>query len=425
MARANVLLLVTGGIAAYKSCLLTRLLTQAGFSVRTAMTGSAQRFIGPVTLRALSGHGVATDIWGEGDTDPLDHVELSRWADIAVVAPATGNTLAKMANGIADDIVSTLLLAYEGPLVVAPAMNDVMWRHPATRSNTELLRERGAIFAEPGEGWLACGVQAEGRMAEPEDIFAAIGVAYDLIDPSAGYVDGDDDEAPFLRGHKVLVTAGPTYEPIDAIRFVGNRSTGAFGYALAAAAVRHGAEVTLIHGPSHLPVPPGVARSFAVETAAEMATAVAAGIQNGSRCLIMAAAVADFSPVDVASGKMKKESIGTSWNLEMTRTVDILADIVKPELSPGFTVIGFALETENMIERATEKMAAKGMDFIVANDPTAEDGAFGVGMHRVVLIGSDGVIWDSGPADKSTLAEGILDHLAPRFAEVSRGEVDE
>lgn len=414
MARANVLLLVTGGIAAYKSCALTRLLTQAGFSVRTAMTEAAQRFVGPVTLRTLSGHGVATDLWGEGDTDPLDHVELSRWADIAVVAPATGNVLAKMAGGIADDIVTTLLLAYEGPLVVAPAMNDVMWRHPATKANMKLLRERGAVVAEPGAGWLACGVEAEGRMAEPEQIMVSVNAACARIGekPAAP----EPEQPSFWAGHKVLVTAGPTYEPIDAIRFIGNRSTGAFGYALAAAAASRGAEVTLIHGPSDLPVPSGMSEVIPVRTAAEMAAAVAEGITDGSCCLIMAAAVADFSPVTVAEGKMKKESIGTSWNLEMTRTVDILADIVKPEHSPELTVIGFALETENMIERATEKMMAKGMDFIVANDPTADDGAFGPGMHRVALIGPDGVIWDSGPADKTVLAAGILDHLAPLVA---------
>ncbi len=416
MARANVLQLVTGGIAAYKSCLLTRLLVQAGFSVRVAMTDSAQRFVGPVTFRTLSGHGVATDLWGEGDTDPLDHVELARWADVAVVAPATANILGKTAHGIADDIVSTLLLAFDGPLVVAPAMNDVMWAHPATRKNMELLRDRGAVEVPPGTGWLACGVEAEGRMAEADAIFRTVCETAGVPEAAAAAPGAESAEASFWAGHKVLVTAGPTREPIDAIRYISNRSTGAFGFALAAAAAARGAEVTLIHGPSDLRPPQGMAAVVPVETTAEMSAAVAGGIRAGHRCLIMAAAVADFSPLEVANGKMKKESIGTAWNLEMTRTVDILADVVRPEVTPGFTVIGFALETEDLINRATEKMRAKGMDYIIANDPTAGDGAFGPGRHRVVLIGPDGVVWDSGPADKTVLAGDLLDRLAPLLA---------
>ena len=354
---------------------------------------------------------MATDLWGEGDTDPLDHVELARWADVAVVAPATGNLLGKAAHGIADDIVTTLLLAWEGPLVLAPAMNDVMWRHPATRANLALLQERGARVVPPGTGWLACGVEAEGRMAEPDEIFAAVSEA------AAGVVAAaaPDAESPW-RGVRVVVTAGPTREPIDAIRFISNQSSGFFGFAIAAEAARRGARVVLIHGPVDLPTPPGMEKVVGVETAAQLADAVRDELGDGVRCLIMAAAVADFAPRVVASGKVKKQSLGTAWNLEMTRTVDILAEIVPGQDKRGMTVVGFALETEDVLARAEEKMRAKDMDFIVANDPTAEDGAFGDGRHRVRLLGdAEGLIWDSGPADKATLAAGLLDQLGPRL----------
>ncbi len=407
MSQANVLLLVTGGIAAYKSCFLTRLLTRAGFSVRVAMTRSAQRFVGSVTLRTLSGHGVATDLWGEGDTDPLDHVNLARWADVTVVAPATANLLGKAAQGIGDDIVTTLLLAFEGELVLAPAMNDGMWRHPAVQANLALLRERGAHVVEPGAGWLACGVEADGRMAEPEDILEAVAAA------AGGRPAGTADPDLPLSGRRLLVTAGPTREPLDAIRYVSNRSTGAMGVALARQAAGLGAEVTLIHGPLTVPVPVAVGRRVPVETAAEMARAVAERLGDAD-VLLMSAAVADFAPETVEGGKLKKESLGTSWNVPMTRTTDILAEVVDRGAHPGLTVVGFALETEDLVERAREKLRAKDMDFIVANDPTAA-GTFGDGEHELLLIGPDGVLWESDRADKRVLAHELLLQLAPRL----------
>ncbi len=413
MARGRVLQLVTGGIAAYKSCLLTRLLVQAGLSVRVAMTDSAQRFVGPVTFRALSGQPVATDLWGEGESLPLDHIEYARWADVAVVAPATANLLAKAAAGVADDIVTTLLLAHEGPLLVAPAMNDAMWRHPATQANVRTLAERGVEIVAPGEGWLACGTEAPGRMAEPEEILARVVAALDTV---LGAPPPDAlGELP-LAGRRLLITAGPTREPLDAVRFLSNRSTGAMGFALARAATARGAAVTLVHGPTPLPPPSRVARRIPVETAAEMAAAVAEQLPRAD-ALIMSAAVADFTPSEVDQGKLRKESLGTEWRIPLTRTVDILADIVALERRPDQLVVGFALETGDLIARAEEKRRAKGLDFIVANDLAAPDTAFGPGEHHVVLIGPEGIVWDSGPADKETIASELIDRLVPALTD--------
>jgi len=411
--RANVLLLVSGGIAAYKSCLLARLLVQAGFSVRCAMTDAAQRFVGPVTFRTLTGHGVATDLWGEGDTDSLDHVELARWADMAIVAPATANTLAKMSHGIADDIVSTLLLAFQGELIVAPAMNDGMWRHPATRDNLATLRERGVHVVDPGTGWLACGVVSEGRMAEPEEILTRIETLARSLPGDAGRPRSGP-----LAGRKVLVTAGPTHEPLDAIRYITNRSTGSFGYALAKSAADLGAEVVLIHGPTVVFPPRGPSLAVPVETASDMAEAVR-GHLPGTDLLIMAAAVADFTPTHRPAGKLKKESLGTSWKIEMSRTIDILAEVVERDAHPGLKIAGFALETEDLLVRAEAKRRAKGMDWVVANDPTAEDGTFGAGTHHVWLLGEQGVIWDSGSMDKRDLARELVARLASMLNEGS------
>ncbi len=243
----RVLLMVTGGIAAYKSCFLTRLLVQAGFSVKVAMTEAATRFVTPMTFQVLTENPVATDLWGEGQSQALDHIEYARWADLVVVAPATANTMAKAAHGIADEIVSTLLLAFPGPVLMAPAMNDNMWRHPATQANRALLEERGVTLVGPGAGWLACGTVDEGRMAEPEEILAAVrelACPYRRtgMSPIAGAGRGERT----LAGPKVVITAGPTHEAIDPVRYLANRSTGAMGYALAAAAVAAGAEVTLV-----------------------------------------------------------------------------------------------------------------------------------------------------------------------------------
>ncbi|MEZ4388009.1 MAG: bifunctional phosphopantothenoylcysteine decarboxylase/phosphopantothenate--cysteine ligase CoaBC [Candidatus Krumholzibacteriia bacterium] len=402
MARGNILLLVSGGIAAYKACYLTRLLRQAGFAVKVAMTEAAQHFVTPMTFRVLSENPVATDLWGEGQSDALDHVEYARWADLAVIAPATANILAKLAHGIGDDIVSTLLLAHPGPVVAAPAMNDNMWAHPATRQNLDTLRRRGVHLVEPGEGWLACGVHSKGRLAEPEDILAEIERVLDVADAAR----------PFWRGKRVVVTAGPTREAVDAIRFLSNRSTGTMGMALAGRLAQLGAEVTLVRGPGTAAVPEGLVRVHEVTSAADMAVAVAAALDAGCDWLFMAAAVADYAPREVQPGKVKKDAQGDVWRLELVRTPDILRDVVAPRRR-GLRTVGFALETDDLLARAGAKRAAKGLDWIVANDPTAAGGAFGDQPHSVHLIGPAGPVWTNAePGSKADLALGLLRQLA-------------
>jgi phosphopantothenoylcysteine decarboxylase/phosphopantothenate--cysteine ligase len=411
MAATRVLLLVTGGIAAYKSCFLTRLLVQAGFSVKVAMTAAAQRFVSPMTFQVLSQHPVAIDLWGEGPTDALDHIEYARWADLAVVAPATADLLGKAAAGVADDIVTTLLLAYPGTLIVAPAMNDNMWRHPATVANAATLRERGVVLIGPGEGSLACGVASEGRMAEPEAIFTVVREQAAALAPRKEAAPESSAADPSWRGRHVVVTAGPTHEPIDPVRYLANRSSGAFGYALAAEAVRRGARVTLISGPTQLIAPRGLTSLVPVTTAAQMAEAVSQSLDAKADWLIMAAAVADFAPQPQET-KVKKELIDARWQLELVPTTDILADVVRPRKRGGLRVVGFALETENLLAAATAKLKAKGLDFIVANDPTADGAGFGAVDHRVTLVGRSGIIWESESQPKAALARELFAQLA-------------
>jgi phosphopantothenoylcysteine decarboxylase/phosphopantothenate--cysteine ligase len=408
----RVLLMVTGGIAAYKSCLLTRLLVQAGFSVKVAMTEAATRFVSPMTFKVLSGHPVATDLWGDGQSDALDHIEYARWADLTVIAPATANTMAKAAQGIADEIVSTLLLAQPGPVLMAPAMNDNMWRHPATQHNVGTLRERGVHLVGPGSGFLACGTVDEGRMAEPEEIMTEIRRLAETVPSRA--TDGAGLAPGYWPGQRVLITAGPTLEAIDPVRYVANRSSGAMGYALAEAAVAAGAVVTLISGPVALPRPRGLQDLVRVESGRDMAAAVGTALQNGADWLIMSAAVADFAPSRPAAGKLKKEELGTGWQLDMIRNPDILAEVVPVHRSSGLKVVGFALETEDVQVRALGKLRAKGMDFVVANNPTEPGSGFGSANHRVQLLDSGGMIWASESQPKAALAVALLAELARR-----------
>ncbi|MFO7608233.1 MAG: bifunctional phosphopantothenoylcysteine decarboxylase/phosphopantothenate--cysteine ligase CoaBC [Candidatus Krumholzibacteriia bacterium] len=409
MARARVLLMVTGGIAAYKSCFVARLLQQSGYSVKVAMTEAATHFVGPVTMRALTGEPVATDLWGEGQSEALDHIEYARWADLVVVAPATANLLGKAAGGIADDIVTTLLLAFPGPVLMAPAMNDNMWRHPATQANRQLLAERGVAFVGPGSGWLACGTVDTGRMAEPEEILAAVRELVAELPPRPD--EATARPAGPWAGRRVTVTAGPTLEPIDPVRGLINRSSGAMGYALAQAAVAAGAEVTLISGPVSRDAPRGLARLVKVMTGRQMAEAVAVALAEGCDWLLMAAAVADFTPVNPASAKLKKDELGGAWHLELERNPDILKDVVPQHRSDDLTVVGFALETGDLVAKASVKRTDKGMDFVLANDPTAEGASFGDAAHRVTLIGPAGVVWESASLPKPQLAVEILDQL--------------
>lgn len=414
MPRGNVLLLVSGGIAAYKACYLTRLLRQAGLAVKVAMTDAAQRFVSPMTFQVLSENPVASDLWGEGQSHALDHIEYARWADVAVIAPATANLLAKLAHGIADDICSTLLLAHPGPVIAAAAMNDNMWAHPATQANLALLRDRGVHLIEPTEGWLACGVESKGRLAEPEQVLAEV---ERVLAAKAGQPGAPAHR--FWAGRRVTITAGPTHEAIDAVRFVGNRSTGTLGAALAATLLGWGAEVTYIHGPGAAIPTGGPARLRPVTSAAEMAQAVADALAAGCDWLLMAAAVADYAPQAPAAGKIKKEAQGEAWSLDLVRTPDILREVVAPRRE-GVTVVGFALETDRLLENARTKLVAKGLDWIVANDPTGAGGSFGDGPHTVHLVGPGGEVWrNQQPLPKRELAPLLLAELADHTSDAA------
>jgi phosphopantothenoylcysteine decarboxylase / phosphopantothenate---cysteine ligase len=410
MPRGNVLLLVSGGIAAYKACYLTRLLRQAGFSVKVAMTEAARRFVGPMTFQVLSENPVASDLWGEGQSRALDHVEYARWAHVAVIAPATANLLAKLAAGIADDICSTLLLAHPGPVVAAPAMNDNMWSHAATQANLAMLRERGVALVQPEEGWLACGIQGKGRMAEPETILVAVEDALAGMDPP---IEATDPVRCFWAGKRVVVTAGPTREAIDAVRFLGNHSSGVMGAAIARRLVAMGAEVTLVLGPGSVAPPSGLSSLHPVTSAAQMSAAVKTSLARGCDWLFMAAAVADYMPQRPAeTGKLKKEAQGERWTLELVRTPDILKNVAA-DRPLGLTVVGFALETDRLLEHAAAKLEAKNLDWIVANDPTGPGGGFGDVPHTIHLLDRSGEVWrNNEPCHKDRLAALLLDQLA-------------
>lgn len=357
-AQKTVLLCVTGGVAAYKACELVRLLQKRGVNVKVCMTEHACEFVGPVTFRALTQHEVAVDLF-DHPTDPIHHISLAQEPDLVVVAPATANILAKMANGIADDLVSTTLLATPRPILVAPAMNNGMWEASATQHNVQVLRDRGVHVVGPGSGHLACGDVASGRMSEPEEIADA---AFAILDPVA----------QDLAGVRLVVTAGPTHEPIDPVRYIGNRSSGKMGIAIAASAASRGADVILVLGPTGEPVPHGVAVRR-VQTAQEMFDETRAAFEVADAA-ICAAAVADYTPAAVSDRKLKKSEAHLDC-IELTETKDILAALSADK--GNRVVIGFAAETNSLVEYATEKLARKGCDAIVANDVTRADSGFG------------------------------------------------
>ena len=355
---------VSGGIAAYKAAELVRVLQRQSVEVHVVMTASAQRFVQPLTFAALTGYRVTTSLWEEGDRgvaaseqNGIDHIAEAQWCDALVVAPGTANILAKFAHGIADDFLSTLYLATAAPVLVAPAMNVNMWEHPATLANIETLRQRGVRIVEPGTGELACGMVGQGRMAEPEEIGAAV----------LGLLGRRND----LAGEVVLVTAGGTREALDPVRFIGNRSSGKMGYALAEAAQSRGAKVILISGPTGLHAP-ARCELVKISTANEMHAAVLDRMKEAT-LVIKAAAVADYRPVIVSEHKLKRTGPLT---VELAPTEDILAEVVRRR-RPGQLIIGFAAETENRMENGRAKLLRKGADAIVVNDVTAE----GVGIE--------------------------------------------
>jgi phosphopantothenoylcysteine decarboxylase/phosphopantothenate--cysteine ligase len=389
----KILLGVCGGIAAYKSAVLLRALQQAGAEVRVVMTRSAQAFVAPLTFQALSGHPVSSEILDPGQEAAMDHISLARWADMILIAPATANFIAKLANGLADDLLSTLCLAADAPIVLAPAMNQAMWSNPATQENMTRVKSYGHRVWGPDEGDQACGETGPGRMLEPEDL--------------AQRVQNHFSPGP-LEGVSVLLTAGGTQEPIDPVRFVGNRSSGKMGYALAEAMRDLGAEVSLISGPVSLDPPQGM-DVVAVKTAQEMYQAV---MDRISRCSIFigVAAVADYRPSLAAEQKIKKKS--DSLTIELVKNPDILAEVAALENAP-FTV-GFAAETENVEVYAESKREAKGVDMIAANQVGMEKGGFESDLNALTLL------WEGGKEtlpmmDKIQLAKSLADLILKRY----------
>jgi phosphopantothenoylcysteine decarboxylase/phosphopantothenate--cysteine ligase len=395
LADRRVVLGVTGGIACYKACEVVRLLVQAGAQVRVVMTAGAQQFVTPLTLQTLSGHPVATDTFDLGQESEIGHIRLADEADVVLIAPATANALAKMAHGIADDLLGTVLLATRAPVVVAPAMNVNMWEHPATRDNMERLRARGVHVVGPASGMLACGWDGAGRLAEPAEIVEAVRVALTPQD---------------LAGEHVLVSAGPTREAIDPVRYLSNHSSGKMGFAIARVARRRGAAVTLVAGPTALTPPPGVT-CVRVESAREMAEALDAAWARAT-VLVMAAAVADYTVAKPASQKMKKAD--AALTLPLARTRDILTSLAARK--GRRIVVGFAAETQNLAAEAQRKLRTKNLDLIVANDVTVPGAGFGSDTNVVRLFDASGADVALPVLAKEDVAARILDWVAARRA---------
>jgi phosphopantothenoylcysteine decarboxylase/phosphopantothenate--cysteine ligase len=385
----RVLLGVTGGIAAYKSCILVRLLRLQGASVRVVMTRSAERFVGPATFAALADHRVYTDVFEEPGV--VLHVRLAHEADIAVVAPATANVIAKLAQGIADDLLTSTLLEATCPLVLAPAMHTGMWEHPATQANVNAVSSRGARIVGPAHGSLAAGDEGTGRMTEPEGIVQAI---EDVLSSA-----GD------LAGRRIVVTAGPTWEPIDPVRFVGNRSTGKMGFAVATEAFERGAAVTLVVGPGTVEPPAGPA-VVRVTTADEMRRAVLDAAADAD-AVVMAAAVADFRPETSADDKLKKD-LGPP-EVRLVPTPDILLELGS---AGGTVLVGFAAETREVEASGREKLRRKGVQLLVANEVGREGTGFGSDTNRAAILAADGEDVAMREWTKRELAAAICDRLA-------------
>lgn len=427
MTAKRILLIIGGGIAAYKSIELVRLLRKSGYVVRCVITRAGEQFVTPLTLAALSENKVYTNLFDLKDEVEMGHIQLSREADLVVVAPATADLLAKMAAGIADDLATTLLLATDKPVLAAPAMNVRMWLHPATQRNVATLRGDGVTVLDPDEGEMACGEFGPGRLPEPAAIFAAIESRLSnplassavettplpsrvstSLDPN-GSLDHQPDFAPEnhrpLFGRRILITAGPTREPIDPVRYIANRSSGKQGFAIAAAAAEAGAEVLLIAGPVPLPTPPGVIR-VDVETAVEMAEEVRQGLPVDAA--IMVAAVADWRAADTATQKIKKDGSGAVPPLALAENPDILAGVAKSADRPPL-LIGFAAETNDVIAHAEAKLAKKACDWIVANDVAADP--MGGESNRVHIVSKNGIdSWDRLP--KAAVARKLMEKIA-------------
>ncbi|WP_309663199.1 bifunctional phosphopantothenoylcysteine decarboxylase/phosphopantothenate--cysteine ligase CoaBC [Tabrizicola sp.] len=392
----RILLIVGGGIAAYKSLELIRLVQKAGGTVTPVLTRAGAEFVTPLSVSALAGAKVYTDLFDLTDEAEMGHIQLSRAADLLVVAPATADLMAKMAGGRADDLASTLLLATDKRVLVAPAMNVRMWTHPATQRNLAVLRDDGVLTVGPNEGDMACGEYGPGRMAEPAEIVAAIAAA----------LGGGP-----LAGKHVIVTSGPTHEPIDPVRYIANRSSGAQGTAIAAALRDLGARVTFVTGPAVMPAPSGVT-VVAVQTAHDMATAVAVALPADAA--VMAAAVADWRVANATGQKMKKDGSGKAPVLEFAENPDILVTVSKGPGRPRL-VVGFAAETDDVVAHATAKRLRKGCDWIVANDVSADTGIMGGTENAVTLISDAGSeVWPR--MSKTEVARRLAARIAGALA---------
>jgi phosphopantothenoylcysteine decarboxylase/phosphopantothenate--cysteine ligase len=385
----TIVLGITGGIAAYKAADIASKLTQAGARVETIMTEAAVKFVTPLTLRNITHRPVVTDMFALASEWSEEHVALAEAADAVLIAPATANTIARLAAGIADDMLGTVCLATRAPVVVCPAMNDLMYENTATRGNIDKLRARGFTIIEPEYGRLASGKLGKGRLPDTPAILAVL-----------ERVLGQRQD---LAGKRIIVTAGGTREPLDPVRHIGNRSSGRMGYALAEAARDRGAQVTLITAPAALPEPAGI-EVIRVSTAAEMKAAVAKAVKT-AQALLMAAAVADYRPKSPAKGKMKKEA-AENLTIELVRTPDILG-----EVKGDFIRVGFAAESEDVLANARKKLAAKKLDLIVANDITAPDSGFDVDTNKVTIIDKSGKVEELPLMSKREVAERILDRV--------------
>jgi len=404
----RVLLIVGGGIAAYKSCELVRLIRKDGGEVTCVLTQGGAKFVTPMTLAALSENAVHTTLWDLKNEAEMGHIQLSREADLVVVCPATADLLAKMAAGVADGLATTLLLATDKPVLVVPAMNVKMWQHPATQRNVAQLRADGIAVMDPDEGAMACGEFGPGRLPDPEAIMAAIRT-FGSGDPLAGQPDFAGSAHRRLYGRHVLVTAGPTHEPIDPVRYIANRSSGKQGFAIAAAAAAAGARVTLVAGPVHLDTPPGVVR-IDVESAREMLAAATSALP--ADVAVMVAAVADWRAADAAGHKIKKDGSGTVPPLALTENPDILATLATSADRPRL-LVGFAAETQNILSHASDKRTRKGADWIVANDVSGS--VMGGDENTVHIVTASGAeSWDAMP--KEQVARALIDRIADEIA---------
>ena len=391
----NIVLGITGGIAAYKAPDLVRRLRERGAEVQIVMTNSAEEFVTGTALQAVSGRPIRSNLWDKEAEAAMSHIELARWADVVLIAPATAEVMARIVSGGAPDLLTTICLATEAPIALAPAMNHVMWSNPATQSNREVLEERGIHIIGPGIGSQACGEEGAGRMLEPDLIAATV------FNLTGGKGQG------LLEGQKVVITAGPTREPIDPVRYITNRSSGKMGYAMASAAAAQGADVVLVSGPVNLGEPPGMEVVY-VESAEEMYTATHAAVE-GADIFIAAAAVADYRPLAVVEQKIKKKD--EAMSLELTRCPDILASVAALDEAP-FTV-GFAAETENVVEYARGKLAKKNLDMIVANR-VGRDCGFDRDDNSAIAL------WNGGEQEfsissKVELARNLIELTAEHF----------